>query len=356
MAVNDLALSKRIDTTVAQVNDVQAFAQQEVIARVEGQKATVEKIDTYIAENDTAVASVRDSAKVAVDTSKANGELIQALELNLDGKASTGQLTQVKSDIEEDYNGKINAQTTKIDGVYVQINPLLIGSENELIGNENGYAGVWSEQSARIEGDIAQAKRTDQVIAEMQGNDAVYKRDIKANADATSANIKMTETIQTTVGDNTASIQEVTESIDGLYAQKYIKLDVNGKVAGWGGANDGKESNFIMNFDSFAIGSGGSAGYYPFIFRNEPYTDLNTGTVFPVGAYIKAGFLDYASINLAHINTASIGSLSAISANLGVLTTYKNASNPNGARMIISGSLITVYDDNNKVRVKLGLW
>ena len=310
----DLALSKRIDTTVAQVNDVQAFAQQEVIARVEGQKATVEKIDTYIADNDTAVASVRDSAKVAVDTSKANAELIQALELDLDGKASTGQLTQVKSEIEEDYNGKINAQTTKIDGVYAQINPLLIGSENELIGNENGYAGVWSEQSARIEGDIAQAKRTDQVIAEMQGNDAVYKRDIKANADATSANIKMTETLQTTVGGNTASIEEVTESVDGLYVQKYMKFDVNGKLIGWGAANDGVEGRFIFDTDSLAIGSGNSTGYYPFIFRTTPFTDPNTGTVFPVSAYFKAAMFDYQSVKTSHIEdlavkTAKIDSL-----------------------------------------------
>lgn len=320
----DLALSKRIDTTVAQVNDVQAFAQQEVIARVEGQKATVEKIDTYIADNDKAVASVRDSAKVAVDTSKANAELIQALELDLDGKASTGQLTQVKSEIEEDYNGKINAQTTKIDGVYAQINPLLIGSENELIGNENGYAGVWSEQSARIEGDMAQAQRTDQVVATISENDALYKQQIKANADAVSANVQATTTLQTTVGQNTASIQTVSQSVNGLYAQKYIKLDVNGKVAGWGGANDGKESNFILNFDSFAIGSGSSTGYYPFIFRNEPFTDPNTGTVFPVGAYLKTAFMDYASVDTAHIKqlavkSAQIDDLAVTTAKIGDL-------------------------------------
>ncbi len=317
----DLALSKRVDTTVAQVNGVQAFAQQEVIARVEGQKATVEKIDTYIAENDTAVASVRDSAKVAVDTSKANGELIQALELNLDGKASTGQLTQVKSDIEEDYNGKINAQTTKIDGVYAQINPPLIGSESDLIGNSGSYAGVWSEQSARIEGDLAQSIRTDQVLATISGNDALYKQQIKANADAFSANVTATTTLQTKVGQNTASIQEVSESVNGLYAQKYIKLDVNGKVAGWGGANDGKESNFILNFDSFAIGNGGSAGYYPFIFRSTPYTDPVTGTVFPVSAYMKSAMMDYQSVKTSHIEdlavkTAKIDKLAVKSGNI----------------------------------------
>lgn len=274
MIEGDLALSKRIDTTLAQVNDVQAFAQQEVIARVEGQKATVEKIDTYITENDTAVASVRDSAKVAVDTSKANGELIQALELSLDDKASTGQLTQVKSDIEADYNGKITAQTDRIDGVYAQINPPLIGSESDLIGSDQGYAGVWSEQSARIEGDIAQAIRTD--------------------------------TVQTELNGNKAAVQEVTQSVSGLYAQKYIKLDVNDKVAGWGGANDGKESNFILNFDSFAIGSGDSVGYYPFIFRTTPFTDPITGTVFPVSAYLKAAMMDYQSVKTSHIEDLAV--------------------------------------------------
>ncbi|KCX50423.1 hypothetical protein J524_4443, partial [Acinetobacter baumannii 496487] len=80
------------------------------------------------------------------------------------------------------------------------------------------------------------------------------------------------------------------------------------KVAGWGGANDGKESDFILNFDSFAIGSGDSTGYYPFIFRNTPYTDPNTGTVFPVGAYLKTAFMDYASIDTSHIKDLAVKS------------------------------------------------
>lgn len=274
MIEGDLALSKRIDTTVAQVNDVQAFAQQEVIARVEGQKATVEKIDTYIAENDTAVASVRDSAKIAVDKSNANAELIQSLELDLNGKASTGQLTQVKSDIEADYNGKITAQTDRIDGVYAQVNPKLIGSESDLIGSDQGYAGVWSEQSARIEADLAQAIRTD--------------------------------TVQTELNGNKAAVEEVTQSVNGLYAQKYIKLGVGNKLAGWGGANDGVESQFIFNFDSIAIGSGDSVGYYPFIFRTTPFTDPITGTVFPVSAYFKAAMFDYQSVKTSHIEDLAV--------------------------------------------------
>ncbi|MFW1747691.1 host specificity protein J [Acinetobacter guillouiae] len=269
----DLALSKRVDTTVAQINDVQAFAQQEVQARIEGDKATVQKIDTYIVENDQALATVRNSAQIAVEKSNANAVLIDALDLELDGKASTGALNQVKSDLTA-VDNRVIANTTMLNGVYAQINPPLIGSESDLIGNSGGYAGVWSEQSARIEADMAQAIRTD--------------------------------TVQTELNGNKAAVQEVTQSVNGLYAQKFIKLDVNGKVAGWGGANDGKESNFILNFDSFAIGSGDSTGYYPFIFRTTPFTDPVTGTVFPVAAYLKSVFMDYQSVKTSHIDNLAV--------------------------------------------------
>ncbi|MFW2077387.1 hypothetical protein ACG94X_06595 [Acinetobacter sp. ULE_I010] len=180
-------------------------------------------------------------------------------------------------------------QAIKIEGIYAQVNPPLIGSVSDLIGNSGGYAGVWSEQSARIEADFAQAIRTD--------------------------------TVQTGLNGNKAAVQEVTQSVNGLYAQKYTKLDVNGKVVGWGGANDGVEGKFIFNFDSLAIGSGGSAGYYPFIFRSTPFTDPVTGTVFPVSAYLKAAMIDYQSVNTSHIvdlsvKTAKIDSLAVTTAKI----------------------------------------
>ncbi len=274
MIEGDLALSKRVDTTVAELNNLQAYAQREVQARIEGDKVTVQKIDTYIASNDSALATVRQSAQVAVEQSSANAESIDLINLELDDKASTGDIVQVKSEI-KNVDDKVIAQTTRIDGVYAQINPPLIGSESDLIGNEGGYAGVWSEQSARIESDLAQAIRTD--------------------------------TIQTDLNGNKAAVQEVTESVNGLYAQKFIKLDVNGKIAGWGGANDGVESQFIFNFDSVAIGNGSNGVVsYPFIFRTTSFTDPLTGTVFPPAAYLKAAFMDYQSVDTSHIKDLAV--------------------------------------------------
>ncbi|MCT9372686.1 phage tail protein [Acinetobacter baumannii] len=274
MIEGDLALSKRIDTTAVELNNLQAYAQQEVQARIEGDRVTVQKIDNYIASNDSALATVRQSAQVAVEQSSANAEAIDLINLELDDKVSTGQLTQVKADI-KNVDDKVNAQTIRLDGVYAQINPPLIGSESDLIGNEGGYAGVWSEQSARIESDLAQAIRTD--------------------------------TIQTDLNGNKAAVQEVTKSVNGLYAQKFIKLDVNGKISGWGGANDGVESQFIFNFDSIAIGNGSNGAVsYPFIFRTTSFTDPLTGTVFPPAAYLKAAFMDYQSVDTSHIKDLAV--------------------------------------------------
>ncbi|ELA8878898.1 TipJ family phage tail tip protein [Acinetobacter baumannii] len=274
MIEGDLALSKRIDTTAVELNNLQAYAQQEVQARIEGDRVTVQKIDNYIASNDNALATVRESAQVAVEQSSANAEAIDLINLELDDKVSTGQLTQVKADI-KNVDDKVNAQTIRLDGVYAQINPPLIGSESDLIGNEGGYAGVWSEQSARIESDLAQAIRTD--------------------------------TVQTDLNGNKAAVQEVTKSVNGLYAQKFIKLDVNGKIAGWGGANDGVESQFIFNFDSIAIGNGSNGAVsYPFIFRTTSFTDPLTGTVFPPAAYLKAAIMDYQSVDTSHIKDLAV--------------------------------------------------
>ncbi|MDM8400603.1 phage tail protein, partial [Acinetobacter baumannii] len=295
MIEGDLALSKRIDTTVVEVNDLRAYAQQEVEARIEGDKVTVQKIDTYIASNDSALATVRQSAQVAVEQSAANAEAIDSINLELDDKVSTGQLTQVKSDI-KNVDDKVIAQTTRIDGVYAQLNPPLIGSESELIGNEGGYAGVWSEQSARIEGDLAQSKRTDQVSAQLNDSNALFQQQINANASAISSTIKVTETLQTKVGENSASIQNVSESVDGIYAQQFTKFDVNGHVSGHGSMNDGTTSTFIFNYDAIQFGTPvGVDGVEPkplMTLQNTPVT-LPNGTVIPRGLYVDNGSFGY---------------------------------------------------------------
>ncbi|WP_223236318.1 host specificity protein J, partial [Acinetobacter baumannii] len=312
----DLVVSKQVDSTLAELNGLKAYAQQEVQARIEGDRVTVQKIDTYIASNDSALATVRDSAKVAVDNSNVNAEAIKNINIELKDKVSTGALEQTNSDIKE-VDKKVVAQTTRIDGVYAQLNPPLIGSESDLIGNDGGYAGVWTEQSARIEGDLAQAKLTEQLSAQMNENNAVFKRQLEANSSAITSTLKLTETLNTKVGENSASIQNVSESVDGIYAQQFTKFDVNGHVSGHGSMNDGTTSTFIFNYDAIQFGTPvGVDGVEPkplMTLQNTPVT-LPNGTVIPRGLYVDNGSFGYINANRIWAD-----SLSAISADLGTI-------------------------------------
>ncbi|MHC3986188.1 TipJ family phage tail tip protein [Acinetobacter sp. TW_SC_4] len=361
------ALDSRVTTAegnanTAKTNAATALTKAETATTQAGSAASLATQASAIANQaantaDTAnqtAATALSTANVAATQSGANATRLDAITLELGDKASTGALSQTNAKVAE-HEGKISANTTKIDGVYAQVNPKLIGSTEDLIGSTEGFAGTWTLQSAMIENDMALSQRIDTTVAQIGDNTALIQAEVIARADANSAlgqridtvqsatataqstadnalgkantatqNIATVQnqvntlttqqgatatqvgTIQTTVGQNTASIQEVSQSVNGLHAQKYIKLDVNGKVAGWGGANDGKESNFILNFDSFAIGSGNSTGYYPFIFRNTPFTDPVTGTVFPVGAYIKSAFMDYQSVKTSHIDDLAV--------------------------------------------------
>lgn len=388
------------DATTAKTNAATALSKAETATTQAGSAASLASQASAIANqaSDTAdtasqtAATALSTANVAATQSGANATQINTLTLELGNKASTGALSQTNTKVAE-HEGKISANTTKIDGVYAQVNPKLIGSTEDLIGSTEGFAGTWTLQSAMIENDMALSQRIDTTVAQIGDNTALIQTETIARANADSALGQRVDTlqaqvgndlqqnlatirsemgvladtdsalssrvdtvqastqaaqstandalgkaniatqniatvqnqvntlttqqgatatqvsdIQTTVGQNTASIQDVSTSVNGLYAQKFTKIDVNGKVIGWGGANDGVEGKFIFNVDSLAIGSGDSTGYYPFIFRSMPYTDPNTGTVFPVSAYLKSAMMDYQSVKTSHIEDLAVKS------------------------------------------------
>ncbi|WP_166166819.1 phage tail protein [Acinetobacter sp. SA01] len=384
------------NATTAKTNAATALTKAETATTQAGSAASLAQQASAIANqaSDTAdtasqtAATALSTANAAATQSSANATQINAITVSLGTKASAGALSQTDAKVAE-IDGRVSANASKVDGVYAQVNPSMMGSTSDLIGSEAGYAGTWSLLTAQIEADAALSQRIDVTTAKITGNEAAIQTESTARADADvalatqintvqsqvenskalirseqqaradadsalasrvdtvqssttaaqttaddalskantatqnvatvqttvnalttaqTATANQVNTLQTTVGNNTASIQEVSESVDGLYSQKFIKLDVNGKIAGWGGANTGKESSFILNFDSFAIGSGDSTAYYPFIFRTAPYTDPNTGTVFPVGAYLKSAFIDYASIDTANIKVLAVKS------------------------------------------------
>lgn len=70
-------------------------------------------------------------------------------------------------------------------------------------------------------------------------------------------------TLTSALNGNQASIEQVSTTQNGVFAQVYTKIDVNGHVAGYGLVNDGKNgtpvSAFAVNVDAFQIGGTGIA-------------------------------------------------------------------------------------------------
>ena len=191
------------------------------------------------------------------------------------------------------------------------------------------------------------------LVRRFAANDAIYQQQIQTNASQIAANALATSNLQTTVGQNTASIQSQQQSINGINLQYTVKLDSNGYVSGFGQMNDGSTSNFIIRADKFAIAppsANGNTPKYAFVYQSTS-TTLPNGTVVPAGLY-----LDQAVIGQISASKINATSLSAITATLGTLITYKDPAYPNKARMVLTGSLLEVYDDNNVRRVRLGLW
>lgn len=157
-------------------------------------------------------------------------------------------------------------------------------------------------------------------------------------------------TAQSTADGNTAAVQAHARSINGLEAQYTVKVDANGKVAGFGLASTPKngtpESKFIVNADRFGIGAAGKDDVFPFtvdternrvgvngelVVNGKAIVDrLNAGDIH--GDKIAANTLNANRLAAGSVTAREIGAnsvtadklnvtdLSAVSSNLGSIT------------------------------------
>ena len=102
---------------------------------------------------------------------------------------------------------------------------------------------------------------------------------------------------------NEASVQEHTQSIDGLYGQYTLKVDVNKRISGFGLASTNVSSAFAINADRFFIASPEDPNYTDlgFVYNSGTRPDPETGTVLPKGLYLKAAFIKNASVDTLKI-------------------------------------------------------
>ena len=158
----------------------------------------------------------------------------------------------------------------------------------------------------------------------------------KATGDIKSLGERIT-TVQSTAEGNKATVQAHSRSINGLEAQYTVKVDVNGKVAGYGLATTPKngtpESKFIVNADRFGIGAPGKADVFPFtVDTRQNRVGVNGELVVNGKAIVdrlNAGDIhgDKITANTLNANRLTAGSVTARELAAGSITAEKLAAN-----------------------------
>lgn len=190
-------------------------------------------------------------------------------------------ITTLGSDLAS-LDGEVTGQASAIDSLSTRVTV----AEHDIVTQAQSVSGL----STRI--DNVESAQTAQAAIVNQNTVAITEID----GDITST-AETLSTITAGVGGMAAAIQLKNEVIAGitkpLYAQNTVKLDVNGKVSGYGLASTETSSVFEILADRFAVTNGLNNGIIPFI-------------VDGANVYIQNGFIQNAAIDEAKIANAAI--------------------------------------------------
>lgn len=291
-------------------------------------------------------------------------------------KNHADELEQQAKDIQENADGLAQA-AVKIDEISVSMDGMTGGVKNSAIAIiQNGLAQVVSRrsQTATNAGNSASIDRVDTTIADTSqavaralvtldaeaGGNISNSTDLTETlADFTQASATKINTLTVKSGENSAAInvnaQAIADVNGNLSAMYNIKVGVssNGQyyAAGMGigveNTPSGMQSQVIFLADRFAVTTAaGNSVALPFVIQN--------GQTFIRASFIQDGTIENAKIgNYIQSNNYVAGSAGW---KLDKGGTFEINGVAGGGRMLITSTLIRIYDSNNVLRVRMGLW
>ena len=354
----DSALASDISTLQTQVGNNAAAITSEQTARINGDNALASDISTLQTQVDGNASAIQNEANTRASEDAALAQQINTV------AASSANIFRG--------NTAPSPSTTNIntDDIWVDTsdgNRLHQWDGTQWVDIQDGdiaasLAAIQTEETARINADSALSSRIDTVEATANGNSSAIQTEQTTRANADSALASDISTLQTRVGDaesaiqteqttranadsalasdittlqtevdgNTSSIQTQATTLNGLKAQYTVKIDINGRVVGYGLASDGtgdvtNGSSFIINADNFTV------------------IDPDTGEVSIGWDGAQSAFLvngDLITTGSIQSSKLNISQLSDISTTLGIITagTFKTSSSSTGYRVEISDS------------------
>jgi hypothetical protein len=183
-----------------------------------------------------------------------------------------------------------------------------------LLADSDLSAAILNEQTVREDADETLAQNISAIGAKADSNAAAILAEQTARADADSALASDISQLSTTVGSHTTTLQTQATSINGLSASYTVKIDNNGRVAGYGLASEPNAagdttSSFVVSADKFGI-------FHPSA-SSQLVFGVESGKTVMSGAYIKDASIDSAKIANAAIDSAKITNGAITSAKIG---------------------------------------
>lgn len=272
--------------------------------------------------------SFQDDNGVTASTSADVGSLMNDLSEDLSDLPGYTTLTGLISDGMEVIRSATEP-TTRSGGGAIKIDDIWIDTDDGQIYLRNAANNAWvASRDAQLVTDVSNLTTT------VNNNTASISTNATAISTETSARTTAINALTATVNGNTSSITTVSNAVangDGANAGYGVSVNANGAIAGMyimanssGDLQDNtSDTNIIFEADQLAIRSSTSGGenadggtgnvYTPFLVRTTPGT-INGVTV-PAGVYIKAGWIQNASIEAAKIGSLSADLVNAVDIN-----------------------------------------
>ena len=223
-------------------------------------------------------------------------------------------------------SGEVSAISEKVDGVFAQVNPPMAGSTEDLAGSAESFVGVWSVQSAVIEGDVATGRRVDTVQVEMAQNSAVVQQVSQA---------------QVALDGKASAMWSVKLQINaqGQYVAAGVGLGIENGPAGL-------QSQFLVAADRFAVVNGINGNLdAPFVVANGQ-------------SFLRSAFIQDLSITNGKIGGA-LYSLDYVAGTTGWMLPRIGAWEMNGSngagRLQINNTSIKFYHPNGVAGIEMSL-
>jgi len=259
------------------------------------------------------------STKALADTAKELGAAISA-ETNARQDAVASVASKVDT-VTASQNSTAAAVQSNMTAMVLADQALATRVDQVVLAQDGTNAALWSEQTARINADGVLATRIDSVKSQVADSDAIAATQLISiiGSDKQAQTIaRAVTTVQTAVAGNTATVQLLMESVDGIKGSVFLKVDANGRIAGMSIGADADSSEVVFIAERFFVASQdlpGKKGENLFTVITTP-TTVN-GTLVQPGVYLKTAYINLATITTVIANNAIIGGANIVNAAIG---------------------------------------